>query len=170
MAYLYQVILSASTYPSPVGSLYLLANDHHLLQLLFTAPPDQNGVVQRENSIICKAKQELDAYFEGTLTRFQTPLQFDDTDFRMRVWQQLQKIPFGNTISYLSLAKKLGDAKCIRAAGSANGRNPIAIIVPCHRVIGNNGSLVGYAGELWRKRWLLEHEAKVAHGIQTLFE
>ena len=169
MNYLYKVILSASTYSSPLGSLHLLASEHHLLQLQFSAPSDQT-ITQEENSIIRQAKQELDAYFNGTLTTFHTPLQFDDTAFRMRVWQQLLEIPFGQTISYLALAKKLGDAKSIRAAGTANGRNPVAVMVPCHRVIGNNGSLVGYAGELWRKRWLLEHEAKFAHGIRTLFE
>ncbi|MGB4771732.1 MAG: methylated-DNA--[protein]-cysteine S-methyltransferase [Chitinophagaceae bacterium] len=162
--------LSAFTYSSPLGSLHLLASEDYLLQLTFSAPSDQTTVVQQENSIIRQAKQELDAYFDGKLISFRTPLQFDDTAFRMRVWQQLREIPFGQTISYLSLAKQLGDAKCIRAAGTANGRNPVAIIVPCHRVIGNTGSLVGYAGELWRKRWLLEHEAKFAHGIQTLFE
>lgn len=170
IVYLYLVTLSASTYSSPLGTLYVLASSQHLLQLSFNSIDHKNDVVQEESQIILQVKQELDAYFEGSLKTFRTPLLFDDTAFRMRVWQQLQQIPFGQTISYLSLAKLLGDAKCIRAAGTANGRNPIAIIVPCHRVIGNNGSLVGYAGELWRKRWLLAHEAKFAHGIRTLFE
>ena len=85
-------------------------------------------------------------------------LHFSATEFQQKVWSQLQTIPFGKTISYIQLAKDLGDEKCIRAAASANGKNPFAIVVPCHRVIGKDGSLTGYAGGLWRKQWLLEHE------------
>lgn len=82
----------------------------------------------------------------------------EGTDFQKRVWQQLLDIPFGTTLSYLDLAKQLGDVKAIRAVASANGKNPLWIVVPCHRVIGTDGSLTGYAGGLWRKKWLLEHE------------
>ena len=89
--------------------------------------------------------------------------------FQQKVWNELTAIPFGRTISYLELSRRLGDSKAIRAAAAANGRNNVAIIVPCHRVIGSNNKLVGYAGGLWRKKWLLEHEAKLAHGVQTLF-
>ncbi len=85
------------------------------------------------------------------------------------MWNELTKINFGKTVSYLQMAKQLGDVKCIRAAASANGKNPFAIVVPCHRVIGTNGNLTGYAGELWRKQWLLEHEAKVEGVYQKLF-
>ena len=85
------------------------------------------------------------------------------------MWEQLLKINYGKTISYLELSKRVGDAKAIRAVGTTNGKNQIAIIVPCHRVIGSDGSLTGYAGELWRKKWLLEHEGKYANGVQTLF-
>ena len=91
------------------------------------------------------------------------------TDFQQRVWNELLGIPFGKTISYLELARRLGDIKSIRAAASANGKNNIVIVVPCHRVIGSHNDLVGYGGGIWRKRWLLEHEAKIAHGVQTLF-
>ncbi|HPA24001.1 MAG TPA: methylated-DNA--[protein]-cysteine S-methyltransferase, partial [Ferruginibacter sp.] len=105
----------------------------------------------------------------GNLSAFDLPIQLNGTPFRQSVWQALQNIPFGKTTSYLQLSKNLGNAKAIRAVGTANGSNPIAIIIPCHRVIGSNGDLIGYAGELWRKKWLLAHEATFAHGVQTLF-
>lgn len=102
--------------------------------------------------------QQLTEYFEGKRTEFDLKLNPQGTDFQKRVWEELQKIPYGKSISYLDLAKRLGDAKSIRAAASANGKNPLWIVVPCHRVIGSDGSLTGYAGGLWRKKWLLEHE------------
>ncbi|MEI9945391.1 MAG: methylated-DNA--[protein]-cysteine S-methyltransferase [Chitinophagaceae bacterium] len=89
--------------------------------------------------------------------------------FQQGVWNHLMSIPYGKTISYLDLARKTGDLKATRAVANANGKNNIAIIVPCHRVIGSNKDLVGYMGGLWRKKWLLEHELKVAYGVQTLF-
>ncbi|HEX2608468.1 MAG TPA: methylated-DNA--[protein]-cysteine S-methyltransferase, partial [Flavisolibacter sp.] len=91
------------------------------------------------------------------------------TVFQNRIWELLYQIPYGKTISYNELAKRYGDSKAIRAVASANGRNNLAIIVPCHRVIGSNQTLVGYAGGLWRKKWLLNHEAHIHHGVQELF-
>jgi methylated-DNA-[protein]-cysteine S-methyltransferase len=93
----------------------------------------------------------------------------EGTSFQQEVWSLLMTIPYGRTISYLDLALKTGDRKATRAVASANGRNNVAIIVPCHRVIGSNRDLVGYGGGLWRKKWLLEHELKFAYGVQTLF-
>ena len=104
------------------------------------------------------AVKELNEYFNSKRTDFTFKLKPQGTDFQKKVWQELQNIPFGKTISYLDLAKKIGDVKAIRAVASANGKNPLWIVVPCHRVIGTNGSLTGYAGGLWRKKWLLEHE------------
>lgn len=104
------------------------------------------------------AIEELQEYFEGNRTHFTFKIQPKGTDFQQKVWQELINIPYGKTISYLDLAKKLGDVKAIRAVASANGKNPLWIVVPCHRVIGTDGSLTGYAGGLWRKKWLLEHE------------
>jgi methylated-DNA-[protein]-cysteine S-methyltransferase len=101
---------------------------------------------------------QLQDYFQGKRTNFTFKINPKGTDFQKKVWQELINIPFGKTISYLDLAKKLGDPKVIRAAASANGKNPLWIVVPCHRVIGTDGSLTGYAGGLWRKKWLLEHE------------
>lgn len=102
---------------------------------------------------------QLQEYFNGQRQGFDFKLNPQGTDFQQKVWQELLKIPFGKTMSYLDLSKKLGDAKAIRAVASANGRNPLWIVVPCHRVIGTDGSLTGYAGGLWRKKWLLEHES-----------
>lgn len=110
---------------------------------------------------------QLKAYFNNQLKTFDLKLNPEGTDFQKKVWKQLEKIPFGKTISYLDLAKQLGDAKTIRAAASANGKNPLWIIVPCHRVIGTDGSLTGYAGGLHRKQWLLNHESEYKQ--QTLF-
>lgn len=105
------------------------------------------------------AVNQLNEYFEGKRTEFTFKLNPKGTDFQQKVWQELLNIPFGKTTSYLELSKKLGDVKAIRAVASANGKNPLWIVVPCHRVIGTDGSLTGYAGGLWRKKWLLEHES-----------
>ena len=105
-----------------------------------------------------EAVLQLQDYFDGKRTTFTFPLNPSGTEFQKKVWNELLHIPFGKTCSYLDLSKKLGDVKAIRAVASANGKNPLWIVVPCHRVIGTNGSLTGYAGGLWRKKWLLEHE------------
>ncbi len=113
------------------------------------------------------AVTQLNQYFKGQRTVFELKLNPSGTDFQKKVWEELLKIPFGKTATYLDMAKRLGDPKCIRAAASANGKNPLWIIVPCHRVIGSDGSLTGYAGGLWRKKWLLDHENPVKQ--QSLF-
>jgi methylated-DNA-[protein]-cysteine S-methyltransferase len=105
-----------------------------------------------------EAVSQLNDYFEGKRTDFTFNLNPSGTEFQQKVWKGLLEIPFGKTMSYLELSKKLGDVKAIRAVASANGKNPLWIVVPCHRVIGSDGSLTGYAGGLWRKKWLLEHE------------
>nr|MBP6335693.1 methylated-DNA--[protein]-cysteine S-methyltransferase [Bacteroidia bacterium] len=119
--------------------------------------------------LLQECKNQLSAFFEGNLTAFSVPVRQEGTVFQQKVWAELLKIPYGKTISYLELSKRMGDVKAIRAVGTSNGKNKIAIIVPCHRVIGTNGTLTGYAGGLGRKQWLLEHEMKVMHGVQTLF-
>ena len=101
---------------------------------------------------------QLSQYFEGTLKEFNIKLNPEGTEFQKRVWKELLKIPYGKTLSYLALSKRLGDSKAIRAVASANGKNPVWIIIPCHRVVGSDGSLTGYAGGLHRKKWLLDHE------------
>lgn len=114
-----------------------------------------------------EAVHQLQDYFDGKRNEFDFKLNPKGTDFQQRVWQELLKIPFGKTMSYMDLSKKLGDVKAIRAVASANGKNPLWIVVPCHRVIGTDGSLTGYAGGLWRKKWLLEHENPTTQ--QSLF-
>ena len=110
---------------------------------------------------------QLDEYFNGTRQQFSLKLNPEGTEFQKRVWKELLNIPFGKTLSYLQLTKELGDIKAIRAVANANGKNPIWIIIPCHRVIGTDGSLTGYAGGLQRKKWLLDHESPVKQ--QSLF-
>jgi methylated-DNA-[protein]-cysteine S-methyltransferase len=105
-----------------------------------------------------EAVSQLQEYFEGKRKDFDFKLNPKGTAFQKKVWQELLNIPFGKTMSYMDLSKKLSDVKAIRAVASANGKNPLWIVVPCHRVIGTDGSLTGYAGGLWRKKWLLEHE------------
>ena len=115
------------------------------------------------------SEYELMEYFAGKRTAFSVAIHQEGTEFQQKVWKELYEIPFGKTLSYADLAKKLGDPKCIRAAAAANGKNKIAMIVPCHRIIGTDQSLVGYAWGKARKRWLLQHEFRLAHGVQTLF-
>ncbi len=102
--------------------------------------------------------RQLQDYFKGKRNDFNIKINPIGTEFQRKVWNELLNIPFGKTMSYLDLSKKLGDVKAIRAVASANGKNPLWIVIPCHRVIGTDGSLTGYAGGLWRKKWLLEHE------------
>jgi methylated-DNA-[protein]-cysteine S-methyltransferase len=109
-------------------------------------------------TVIDETVSQLNDYFEGKRTDFTFKLNPSGTEFQQKVWKGLLEIPFGKTISYLELSEKLGDVKAIRAVATANGKNPLWIVVPCHRVIGTDGSLTGYAGGLWRKKWLLEHE------------
>ncbi|MCX6206134.1 MAG: methylated-DNA--[protein]-cysteine S-methyltransferase [Bacteroidetes bacterium] len=157
-------------YESPIGLLKIGGTDQYIGELSFVDESDQMehgepGITE----VMHQCTEELIEYFHGTRKNFTIPVHQDGTDFQRRVWNELLGIPFGRTISYMDLAKKLGDPKVIRAAASTNGKNKIAIIVPCHRVIGSDRSLTGYSGGMWRKKWLLQQEFKVAHGVQTLF-
>ncbi|CAM3823839.1 MULTISPECIES: methylated-DNA--[protein]-cysteine S-methyltransferase [Flavobacterium] len=128
----------------------------------------QEGEISKEIPLELKeAVSQLNDYFEGNRTQFTFEINPKGTDFQKKVWKALLEIPYGKTISYLDLSKQLGDVKAIRAVASANGKNPLWIVVPCHRVIGTDGSLTGYAGGLWRKKWLIDHENPVKQ--QSLF-
>jgi methylated-DNA-[protein]-cysteine S-methyltransferase len=129
---------------------------------------DEGVVSELIPSVLQEAVTQLQDYFDGKRTHFDLTLNPAGTEFQQKVWKGLCEIPFGKTMSYLELAKQLGDVKAIRAVASANGKNPLWIVVPCHRVIGTDGSLTGYAGGLWRKKWLLEHENPSTQ--QSLFE
>lgn len=124
---------------------------------------------QQLPAMIIQCIEQLIQYFNGERRVFELPINQDGTSFQQTTWNLLMGIPYGKTISYIELAIRTGDPKATRAVASANGRNHVAIIVPCHRVIGANRELVGYGGGLWRKKWLLEHEIKYAYGVQTLF-
>ncbi|OAD91151.1 cysteine methyltransferase [Aequorivita soesokkakensis] len=142
---------------TPVGILELKGDAEGLASVLFK--DEENDVVSEKIPKELKdAALQLQEYFEGNRKEFNLKLSPEGTDFQKRVWEELQEIPFGKTTSYQQMANTLGDPKVIRAAASANGKNPISIIIPCHRVIGSDGSLTGYAGGLHRKKWLLEFE------------
>jgi methylated-DNA-[protein]-cysteine S-methyltransferase len=147
---------------SPVGPLLLAGDQEALHVLAFGAgsrPRDINAAWQPDvKGVLGPIRKELDQYFAGRLKKFSTPVVFKGTQFQTTVWQELRRIPYGETISYLELAKRIRNPAAVRAVGMANGANPIAIIVPCHRVIGSNGSLTGFGGGLPTKRALLELE------------
>ncbi len=161
-------MLAATTMPSPVGRLTLVASETGLRAVLWEK--DRPGRVplgdvaeRASHPVLESAKSQLAAYFAGELREFEVPLDAVGTPFQMRVWAALRSIPFGETRSYGAIAAQLGDTKAVRAVGAANGRNPISIIVPCHRVIGASGSLTGFAGGLKAKSALLALEG--ARGV-----
>jgi methylated-DNA-[protein]-cysteine S-methyltransferase len=163
-------------YKSPVGTLELAADDGMITALLFINSWKGKKIDEAEinfqkpaSTILKKCVTQLDEYFNGVRKVFDIEYKLNGTTFQQTVWNELTTISFGQTISYLTLSKRIGKVKAIRAVGTANGNNAISIIIPCHRVIGSNGDLVGYGGDLWRKKWLLEHEAKFEHGVQSLF-
>ena len=156
-------------YQSPLGLLHISGSKKYISKVHFIDDEKEEKEETIDNPILQQCTEELNEYFAGTRLMFNVPIYQQGTPFQTRVWNELVKIESGHTISYMTLAKRLGDPKCIRAAASTNGKNNIAIIVPCHRVIGTNTSLVGYAGGLWRKQWLLQHEGKIVNGVQVLF-
>lgn len=145
---------------SPLGALRLFHENGALTGLYFEghspAPKCEEGSVNA--TVFCPVIEQLEEYFAGDRDHFDVPIEFRGTDFQVKVWSQLQRIPFGQTSSYGAIAEACGRGRAVRAVGAAVGRNPISIIVPCHRVLGSNGSLTGFAGGLDRKRRLLELE------------
>lgn len=148
--------------PSPIGDLFLTARNGAITGLHMGEPQGGEGTVAnwtRDARMLATARAQLEAYLAGELREFDLALASAGTPFQQQVWAELRKIPYGQTISYAELATRIGNPKAMRAVGAANGRNPIAIIVPCHRVIGANGSMTGFGGGIERKVWLLQHEA-----------
>jgi methylated-DNA-[protein]-cysteine S-methyltransferase len=141
---------------TPIGTAELFGDENGLASITVLESKKPKGTIP---AVLKDAVEQLQEYFDGNRTVFELQLNPSGTDFQKKVWEALLQIPFGKTISYLELSKQLGDAKAIRAVASANGKNPLWIVVPCHRVIGTNGNLTGYAGGLHRKKWLLEHES-----------
>ncbi len=153
--------------PSPIGFLHIQSTDSFICSVLFA--DEEKKSLEIIPDVLINCKKQLEEYFRGERKQFDFPIEQEGTEFQQRVWNELFKIPFGETISYLALARKLSDEKTIRAAASANGKNKIAIIVPCHRVIGADHKLVGYAGGIKRKQWLLENEMKYSEHPGRLF-
>ncbi len=157
-------------YHSPIGILKISGTAQYISEIGFHDKTQKvEGRKKNLPPIFIQCIEQLIQYFNGERRNFEFILDQPGTPFQKEVWSELIRIPFGKTISYLELAQRCGDAKATRAVANANGKNNIVIVVPCHRVIGSNRDLVGYGGGLWRKKWLLEHEARIAHGIQTLF-
>lgn len=160
-------------YHSPIGLLKIKVVDDAITNISFL---DELPAIEQEvkhlnvPAIINECKNQLDEYFAGKRKSFNLPVKTTGTDFQQKVWGLLCSIPYGKTISYLELSKLFGNTKAIRAVAAANGKNPVALIIPCHRVIGNDGKLVGYAGKLWRKQWLLELERAIVNNQQSLFQ
>jgi len=152
-------------YQTPVGIARIIAEDGFINSI--SIRDEELGVLPTDNAVLQMAMQQLDEYFAGERKVFDLPLKQTGTDFQQQVWQQLLKIDYGTTISYGKQSKLMNNPLGIRAIAAANGRNNLWIVVPCHRVIGTDGSLTGYAGGLWRKKWLLEHEARVMGIGQT---
>ncbi|GAA4363840.1 methylated-DNA--[protein]-cysteine S-methyltransferase [Kangiella marina] len=144
----------------PFGAAHLYATNTHLKALLFKpwGKVLDSELTHQSNAILENTRSQLAEYFQGQRTCFDIPLQSTGTDFQQKVWRILTTIPFGQTWNYGQLAQAIGNKNASRAVGAANGKNPISIIVPCHRVIGANGTLTGYAGGLAAKEWLLKHE------------
>lgn len=142
---------------SPLGITKIIGDDAGI-SVISVSDIGTNTVSQTIPEILQKAVLQLQEYFEGKRTEFDLKLNPKGTEFQQKVWKSLLEIPYGKTVTYMDQTKKLGDIKAIRAVASANGKNPLWIVIPCHRVIGTNGSLTGYAGGLSRKKWLLEHE------------
>ncbi|WNO62043.1 methylated-DNA--[protein]-cysteine S-methyltransferase [Rheinheimera sp. MMS21-TC3] len=141
---------------TPLGLMRISASELGITEANFILASEQKSA--QASAITQQAAQQLTAYFAGKLQQFTLPLAATGTEFQQQVWQQLTRIPFATTCSYAAIAQQIGRPKAMRAVGAANGRNPIAIIVPCHRVIGASGKLTGYAGGLDKKAWLLKHE------------
>ncbi|HMV50592.1 MAG TPA: methylated-DNA--[protein]-cysteine S-methyltransferase [Blastocatellia bacterium] len=154
-----------TTLDSPIQQLMLTSNGEALTALRMVErrhAPEITEAWRRDDDAqpFAETKRQLAAYFNGELTEFDVPLHLPGTAFQQLVWQELQKIPFGQTMSYGEMARHISKPNACRAVGAANGRNPVSIIVPCHRLIGSNGKLTDYGGGLERKAWLLAHERK----------
>jgi len=158
-------------YHSPIGVIKIVADDFCIEELVFIEDTQlkQLTISTTTPDVINQCIDELIEYFAGKRKYFSVAINQAGTEFQQKVWKELYEVPFSKTLSYGELAKKMGDPNLVRAAASANGKNKIAIIVPCHRIVGADRSLVGYAWGKARKKWLLQHEFRLELGVQTLF-
>jgi len=153
-------------FESPLGILIIKSDGQAVTEISFSEEVQE---IQNSCAVLESCRQQLSDYFAGKLVSFDLPLNPEGTEFQQKVWTELLKIPYGETITYMELAIRLGDTKAIRAVGTANGKNPLAILIPCHRVIGAGNKLTGYAGGIWRKKALLELEMKYSVRKDLLF-
>ncbi len=152
-------------YQSPIGTMLLEADEKHLLKVSFKDLDQKESLEKSNVSILLQAVKQLDEYFAGKRKEFTVPLSQQGTAFQQSVWEALTTIPYGGVNNYQDIAVKLCNPKAVRAVGMTNGKNALAIFVPCHRVIGKNGKLTGYAHGLWRKEWLLTFEQKALQQV-----
>jgi len=155
------VALNYTFVETPIGSILVAGDDDAIHEIHFAGRKPQDDWT-RNDGALKYATAQLEAYFDGKRQTFDFPLAPRGTTFQLDVWGALQRIPFGETTTYASLAETIGRPRAVRAVGAANGANPIPIVIPCHRVIGSSGSLTGFGGGLDTKRWLLDHEARIA--------
>ncbi len=152
-------------YPSPIGIVEITGTEQGIVSLYFSEGEQPVHAVQPDTPQVLKdALQEVDEYFKGERMEFTVPCLSTGTEFQQKVWASLPSIAYGETASYRDIALAVGNEKSVRAVGNANSKNKISIIIPCHRIIGSNGKLTGYAGSLSRKEWLLKHEQSVRNG------
>ncbi|MGE7923683.1 methylated-DNA--[protein]-cysteine S-methyltransferase [Viridibacillus arvi] len=146
-------------YESPIGVLEIIGTDKAISSIMFSEKDRAVNNKQDKTPIVLEnCYEQLDEYFKGDRREFTFPIKYEGTNFQKTVWNALTSIPYGKTVSYTDIAVLIGNEKAIRAVGNANGKNKMSIVIPCHRIIGSNGKLTGYAGGLWRKEWLLQHE------------
>ena len=144
-------------YNSPLGQIELTGTKEGIISIMFCEDGEQAKDIP---VVLAECYQQIDEYFQGKRHSFSIKYVLNGTEFQNKVWAELAKIPYGETVSYKNIAEAIGNVKAIRAVGNANGKNTLNIVIPCHRVIGANGSLTGYGGGLWRKEWLINHEQK----------
>lgn len=166
------LFMYSSCFHSPIGIIEVTATDAGLYSVSFQKediPRKEAVLIPATNKIVLQCVEQLDEYFHSGRKTFDIPLAPAGSPFQQQVWQELVKIPFGKTSTYSAIAQQLNNPLSLRAVGTANGRNPIAILIPCHRVIGADGTLTGYAGGLWRKEYLLKLEGSGKYGQPTLW-
>ncbi|MDR2037959.1 MAG: methylated-DNA--[protein]-cysteine S-methyltransferase [Bacteroidales bacterium] len=155
--------IAIAHYMSPIGLVEIHSSDNKITALFFCN--DSHNDDQIGSELLKKCISQLDEYFKGERIIFDLPLYQEGTEFQQKVWNALLDIPFGNTATYADIAQKIGNSKAVRAVGTTNGKNQLWLVVPCHRIIGSDGSLTGYAGGIERKKWLLDHEARISRKL-----
>lgn len=146
-------------YESPIGIVEIEGSSDAISSIMFVEENEKMNLIQVDTPpVLVECYNQLEEYFKGSRFDFTFPYEFEGTEFQKTVWQALTKIPYGETVAYQHIARSIDNEKAVRAVGSANGKNKLSIVIPCHRIIGSNGKLTGYAGGLWRKEWLLNHE------------